>query len=78
MHRIDESIHLTSTNFKPYPNRNAQRQEALSQAFDALDEGKTGRLPRGLVAHVLRRLKPHYSEAKLQVRIAVSRVEGID
>lgn len=68
VNRITLTIPALPSHAQPPPlNRNAQRQEALCQAFDALDEGKTGRLPRGLVAHVLHRLKPHYSETKLQV-----------
>ena len=53
----------------PIPtHRQRHRQEALWQAFDALDDEGTGRLPRELVAHVLQRLKPKYSQTKIHVR----------
>lgn len=66
-------VQFLSTCTYPKRPRNAHRQQALYQAFVTLDMGNTGRLPRDLVAHVLRRLKPRYEEQKIQVRRFVER-----
>lgn len=58
----------TSTHVIP---RRENRHKALFLAFEALDEQKTGVLPKSLVAYVLKRLRPKYSDKKIEVRAFV-------
>lgn len=49
--------------------RRRNRHYALYLAFETLDETKSGKLPRELVTYVLQRMRPSYSEAKIEVRL---------
>jgi hypothetical protein len=49
--------------------RRRNRHYALYLAFETLDEAKSGKLPRELVTYVLQRMRPSYSEAKIEVRL---------
>lgn len=47
--------------------RRRNRHYALYLAFEVLDEEKSGKLPKDLLTYVLKRLRPAYSETKIEV-----------
>ena len=46
--------------------RRENRHKALFLAFEALDETKDGFVPKELLAYVLKKMRPKYSEAKIE------------
>lgn len=51
--------------------RRENRHKALFLAFEALDEHKAGVIPKDLIAYVLKRLRPKYSDQKIEVCVGV-------